>query len=799
MGGSARTQDAATRKHADASDVCAARDLVLAKKNNIILASSIVKTGVPMTGVSKHGIPARSGAPTAAVSSWRSGENPHGVGGALEVMRAQLLKAGKKLEGCVEPAGRELVGETSRMLEKQQCRVAVVGQIKAGKSSFVNAFVQQPELLPTDINPWTTAVTNLHFNSAPPGGNRGHFRFFSEQEWKQLVDGGGRLRELTKRLVPGFEPELLRQHVEALRRRAKTRLGPQFHTLLGQAHQFSGVEADVLGRYVCSGSFSVSGASASDQGQYSDITKSADLYFDRGPFAYPMTFVDTPGTNDPFLLRDEVTRSTLESADLYIVVLTARQPLADSDVALLRILRGLHKDRILVFINRIDDLANIARDSAEVIRFVRKRIEAEFPDAEIPVIAGSARWASFALHPTALQFDHVVQPRVLQFLSDIGAYGNRSVDDVSWERDGRDDKLLDALYLASGMPAAYEALSGMLGTSHCAHVLRQVAQCYGELSRGARIAARGELDELNTAHARVVSSPADATDSLRKIEAELRQLTSISGVIETSARNLERQLRDIIREEMDAMHTRMSEEVSSQAREEGSVLVDTLRRGRVPKVWRCEVGDLRGRLNRLFLEGFQRAAARVLDVQSRVSPELRQLTEMLAAGSELPEEPTRDLMEIPAPSVASLGRFIALDLDVPWWKAWWSRSPRHEEMGHELAKLVVTEFEPVVAELVKTAEGGLERYCMMTLRWSFAMCRNLIQSLQQRGERLRATSETLSKNVGGQADPDAVRTQGQRIAQLRDTAGVCESLSREFALICATLDKFLQRVPGTQR
>src|SRR3546814_15588565 len=62
-------------------------------------------------------------------------------------------------------------------------------------------------------------------------------------------------------------------------------------------------------------------------------------------FPYTTLFrsIDTPGTNDPFLVRDEITRRALENADIYIVVLTARQALSSADVALLRILRGDRK------------------------------------------------------------------------------------------------------------------------------------------------------------------------------------------------------------------------------------------------------------------------------------------------------------------------------------------------------------------------------------------------------------------------------------------------------------------------
>ena len=138
--------------------------------------------------------------------------------GALPArLREQLIRSGNLLR-----AGAGIVVDALRLLESQVCRVAVIGQIKAGKSSFINAFVQQTDLLPTDVNPSTTAVTRLHFCTQQEPENSAVFQFFGAQEWERLANGGGKLRELTERLVPGFEPDLLingfkRKH-EKLRR-----------------------------------------------------------------------------------------------------------------------------------------------------------------------------------------------------------------------------------------------------------------------------------------------------------------------------------------------------------------------------------------------------------------------------------------------------------------------------------------------------------------------------------------------------------------------------------------------------
>src|SRR5260221_13900115 len=132
-------------------------------------------------------------------------------------------------------------------------------------------------------------------------------------------------------------------------------------------------------------------------GQYSDITKTADLYFKSNEFGFPTVMIDTPGTNDPFLVRDEITRRSLDGADFHIVVLTAQQPLSTADVTLFRMLRGLHKERIVVFINRIDQLTNLPDDALAVSERVHDGLRAEFPHIDVAIVLCPTRWAKSSL------------------------------------------------------------------------------------------------------------------------------------------------------------------------------------------------------------------------------------------------------------------------------------------------------------------------------------------------------------------------------------------------------------------
>jgi translation elongation factor EF-1alpha len=135
------------------------------------------------------------------------------------------------------------------------------------------------------------------------------------------------------------------------------------------------VQPGILQNYLCAGPPVDEISREIKPGRYADITKSASIYFPLPPFAAPAIVVDTPGTNDPTHLRLRITREIIEGADIYIVVLTARQPLvANSDLGLLKLLRGLEKKRIIVFINRIDELQEKAGETDIVVEHVKDEL-----------------------------------------------------------------------------------------------------------------------------------------------------------------------------------------------------------------------------------------------------------------------------------------------------------------------------------------------------------------------------------------------------------------------------------------
>ena len=73
-------------------------------------------------------------------------------------------------------------------LDSFEPSVTMIGQVKAGKTSLVNAMAGIPDLLPADVNPWTSVVTSLHMSpEADPADNSALFQFFDENEWDRLL------------------------------------------------------------------------------------------------------------------------------------------------------------------------------------------------------------------------------------------------------------------------------------------------------------------------------------------------------------------------------------------------------------------------------------------------------------------------------------------------------------------------------------------------------------------------------------------------------------------------------------
>ncbi|MGJ8612463.1 MAG: dynamin family protein, partial [Octadecabacter sp.] len=275
--------------------------------------------------------------------------------------------------------------------------VSVIGQIKAGKSTLMNAMIGDTNLLPSDVNPWTSVITALHLNSRHrPFNTRSVFRFFDQNEWDRLVATGGRLGEMADRA--GFEQEAdeVRAQITEMRDTTEARLGDEFQNLIGSSHAYPDLDKSVIDRYICYGDPDDLEDGA-EEGVYADLTKTADLYIDLPHLPKGLCLRDTPGVNDTFMMREQITLNAISDSRVCVVVLSAHQALSTMDLALLRIICSVDTREVLIFVNRIDELDDPETEKENITKSINKTLTRLGVSGGIEILFGSGYWANFAL------------------------------------------------------------------------------------------------------------------------------------------------------------------------------------------------------------------------------------------------------------------------------------------------------------------------------------------------------------------------------------------------------------------
>jgi signal recognition particle receptor subunit beta len=598
------------------------------------------------------------------------------------------------------------------------CRIAVIGQVKAGKSSLLNALLRYPGLIPSDVNPWTSVVTNLHFGQS---GNEQHgavFNFFDDNDWNHLASGG-RLQELTARLGIPVDQRTLTGQVVEMRGRAEARLGRQFHHLLGKQHRFATASSDILARYVCVGELEEETATGPVAGRFADITKSAELFLEGGPFAYPTTVVDTPGTNDPFLVRDEITRRQLERADVYIVVLTAQQTLSDADLGLLRLLHGLHKQRLIVFINRIDLLGEVAADAARVARHTKVKLAEEYPGAAIPVIVGSAHWGGLGLEPDG-------------FLA-AGEAGERFLDYARSTRRIDPDQAASAAALrhCSGLVELETAIDGLMNSGPAMFALQRARNTLMMILADAVQTIQSDLAGLSG----LIASRRQGVDRNRHhfdtLDDRIGRFEAAPGELAAITKMVRDRLGEIKEVTIQQLKVAFDAAIRRYAQEQADALRATLQKKRL-RVWRCETRSLRLEMEQIFLENYRDAAKGAGAAEMTAHDRLVACLKNAIADFE-PQSDHRGTVQVvdPTPSISALGTTVALDLGEAWGR-WWRQWRGADQRAEKLAELIVAEFMPVALALTDSAAAELDSHAAVAVeRWARSG-RDLTALLEQR-------------------------------------------------------------------
>jgi len=224
--------------------------------------------------------------------------------------------------------------------EKRIFKLGIVGQMKTGKSSFLNEYLFGEEILPTAATPMTAALTLIKYSDE----NKAEIEFYDRDDWNNIEENNKK-----------YEKEYNKALEEAKEEAEKK--GRVFNK---ERFKFEDADSILKGSYEIYKNFKENGLDKSSlgetktikisnkkniledlkeyvgsKGKYTPLVKMTTLYINDERIK-DYIIVDTPGTNDPIISRGQKTKEFLGKCDYIIFLSYSSQFLDNNDNAYIK-------------------------------------------------------------------------------------------------------------------------------------------------------------------------------------------------------------------------------------------------------------------------------------------------------------------------------------------------------------------------------------------------------------------------------------------------------------------------------
>ncbi len=577
-----------------------------------------------------------------------------------------------KLQELADLAGESTERAVERLrnaLADFEPSVTFLGQVKAGKTSLVNAMAGWADLLPSDVNPWTSVVTSLHL---VPGKKRieigARFKFMTEEEWDRLLTKGGRIGELAGRAGADSELQKIREQIETMCEKSRKRLGRRFEMLLGQEHEYGFFDKNLVERYTVLGDdFDFErGPSDDDQGRFADITRSADLYLNSQTVPFCMCLRDTPGVNDTFMMREQVTIQAIRESKICVVVLSAHQALTAVDMGLIRLISNLKARDVLIFVNRIDELPDPANQIPEIETSIRQTLKDHHGPEAAEIVFGSAYWANKVLSGQLEEMSEFSTKTLLSWAESTltPQVADQSSTNMVWE--------------LSGLPALFRALSGRIVETQGKRQLHKIAS--------SAVTIAGSLHAADT----IAIGGAAHHNSLSMYEVK----REFDAIAERNLAALDEAFAEVVasyQQRADRAHANFVERATHS-------LIGHLERYGESDVWEYSPTGLRMLLRSAYtVFGTRAQSVATYHFETAVGDVAELYCRAFGPAVEGIQIAVPSVPQIPSP--VALGQTIALDFRDGWWVSWWRRTRGYKAFANRFHKLISAETEDFMHQL----------------------------------------------------------------------------------------------------
>lgn len=312
----------------------------------------------------------------------------------------KLIKMSEALENLVQE--NDLVGElqgiekehdirpsaelkkvlNEKIEQERDLKIGILGRVKAGKSSLLNALVFKGQnVLPKAATPMTAALTVLEY------GDRfeASIEYYSQDEIETIKSK----HTTCQKILEDYQKEIREKNrangksdseLQELARKDAIKKLKDEASLYAYYEQYeqikqSGINPSSIGdkeSLICS-SYDELNEKLKDyigsSGKYTPFTKSITLKLNE-EMLKDVKIIDTPGVNDPIVSREERTRALLCECDVVFLVSPGGKFLDNNDDKLLGIIReknGIQEFYLLA--SRIDDALNVLEYRGKTLNY----------------------------------------------------------------------------------------------------------------------------------------------------------------------------------------------------------------------------------------------------------------------------------------------------------------------------------------------------------------------------------------------------------------------------------------------
>lgn len=231
----------------------------------------------------------------------------------------------------------------------RKLNIGVIGQVKAGKSSFLNTLLfDGRKVLPSAATPKTATLTKIEYGEE----NTITVEYYAPEEWEVLEKNA---------LVDSKESEFESAR-EIMGMIAENGIDPAEYTTRGsECFTFDSVEKLMpeLNGYV------------GENGRFTPLVKNVTIRMTRDELK-DISVVDTPGLNDAIASRTDKTREFIEKCDVVFFLSRASQFLDKNDIRLVESqLPQKGVEKIIMVCSRFDDgISDIIEDYDDITEAV---------------------------------------------------------------------------------------------------------------------------------------------------------------------------------------------------------------------------------------------------------------------------------------------------------------------------------------------------------------------------------------------------------------------------------------------